>query len=177
MTAPELDTEGPIAIPVRREVDAAVARRRAHRVASDLGFSEAGVAAVVTAVSELATNIVFHGGGGTIEVVPVACRDLPGVEVSATDSGPGLADVLLAVRDGYSTRGGLGSGLPAVIRLMGYMTVRTAPGQGLVITARRYLRQKPAQLDASWQRLDLDSRFARTYFREENNIYHFRSDS
>jgi serine/threonine-protein kinase RsbT len=96
------------------------------------------VEAIVLAVSELATNLVRYAPGGEV-VVATCARDLGrGIAVSSCDGGPGIADVEQALRDGFSSGSGLGSGLPAVRRLMDDFTLTTSPA-GTRIEARKWV--------------------------------------
>jgi serine/threonine-protein kinase RsbT len=120
------------------QVDIERIRREARRLAVSTGFPHADAEAIVLAVSELATNLVRYAPGGEL-VVATCTRDAGlGIAIHCRDSGPGIADIELALRDGYSTGGGLGSGLPAVRRLMDDFTLTTGP-TGTRIEARKWL--------------------------------------
>ena len=82
---------------------------------------------VALAVSELATNLVRYAQEGTIVLSSVAGSAGTGIQVESWDVGPGIADLEQALEDGFSTGGGLGSGLPAVRRLMDEFTIATGP--------------------------------------------------
>ncbi len=115
--------------------DVAIACQETRAAAAKLGLGLRRRAAVATSVAELATNLLLHAGGGRIEIRRVTESWRVGIEVVATDSGPGIPDVQMAMRDGFTTRGGLGSGLPAVQRLMGDVEVSTEVGRGTVVRA------------------------------------------
>lgn len=94
---------------------------------------------IVTSVAELANNLFLHATrGGAISVVLVQHDGRRGIEVVAEDQGPGIADVPQAMQDGFSTIGGLGSGLPSVARLMDECKIASAPGVGTRIVARKW---------------------------------------
>ncbi|PZG23217.1 anti-sigma regulatory factor [Micromonospora craterilacus] len=95
---------------------------------------------VVTAASELARNTLVYGGGGTVEVTPVDNGRRPGIRIVFADSGPGIADLELALTDGYTTGGGLGLGLSGARRLVDEFDIQTAPGQGTRITIIKWSR-------------------------------------
>ena len=95
---------------------------------------------VVTAASELARNTLVYGGGGTVEVIAVDNGRKPGIRIVFADSGPGIADVDLALTDGYTTGGGLGLGLSGARRLVDEFDILTAPGQGTRITITKWSR-------------------------------------
>ncbi|MGE5184165.1 MAG: ATP-binding protein [Acidobacteriota bacterium] len=116
------------------------ARIRARDQARALGFSAADVEAIATAVSELARNILQHASTGDIVLVPVHDGARHGLAVMARDRGPGIADVSLALQDGYSTRDSLGYGLPGARRLVDELHVDTELGVGTIVTIKKWLR-------------------------------------
>jgi serine/threonine-protein kinase RsbT len=124
-------------IQVADESGIAEAARCARRVASSVGLNKVQVGYVTTAASELAANLFFHAGGGVFEAR--ALIDRPGLELLATDQGPGIADLELAMRDGYSTTGSLGCGLPGVKRLMDEMEIVSQPNHGTRVRACKWL--------------------------------------
>lgn len=125
-------------IAISAEHHVAEARRDALLLAQQLGFRRTDAYYLGTAVTELATNILRHAGCGEIQLSPLTDHDIVGIEVIASDSGPGIANIELALRDGYSTTGGLGGGLPGVIRLMDQVEIHSEPGQGTCIHARKW---------------------------------------
>jgi len=139
--------------PIEGEADVYAAAGLAREMAREMGFGNADVARIEIAVRELALNIVRHAGRGEIHLREVTSEHRRGLEVEAVDQGPGIADVELALQDGYSTGGkGLGSGLPAVRRLMDTFEIETAPGQGTRVRARRWLRRPTDWLRRWWER-------------------------
>lgn len=118
---------------VRTESDVSAAMRLGRDMAQRHGFSRVNAMYIATAVTELASNLWIHAGGGmlTVEWQP----QLPGIEVRTQDSGPGIPDVALAMTDGYSTAGGLGCGLPGVGRLMDGLEIDSQPGHMTVVRA------------------------------------------
>ena len=125
--------------PVRLRVDdpsgVAPVRRAAEELADDLGFDEQhkGEAAIV--VTELATNLVRHAGGGEI-ILRVSRAGPVGIDVIASDHGPGIPNHARAREDGYSTGGGPGNGLGAIDRMSATMDLQSVAGQGSVVLAR-----------------------------------------
>jgi len=123
---------------VRLRVDdrsgVAPARRAAEQLADDLGFDERRRGEVSIVVTELATNLVRHGGGGEI-VLRVSRDETPTVDAIAYDRGDGIRDPARALEDGYSTAGGPGNGLGAIERLSGTMDIQTG-ATGTVVAAR-----------------------------------------
>jgi serine/threonine-protein kinase RsbT len=88
---------------------------------------------MVTAASELARNVIRYAGRGRMTVDIVENSGRPGVRVVFIDEGPGIADIDSALRDGFSTSGGLGMGLPGAKRLADEFVLKSAPGQGTVV--------------------------------------------
>ena len=95
---------------------------------------------LVTAASELARNTLVYGGGGTVEVNTVDSGRRRGVRIVFADEGPGIADLDLALTDGYTTGGGLGLGLSGARRLVDEFEIDTATGQGTRITVVKWSR-------------------------------------
>jgi anti-sigma regulatory factor (Ser/Thr protein kinase) len=125
--------------PTRLRVDdrtgVAPARRAAESLATTLGFDDARRAEVAIVVTELATNLVRHAGGGEILVRSTPGRDRS-IDAISWDHGPGIANLQQARGDGFSTAGGAGTGLGAIDRLSTSMDLQASPGQGTVVTAR-----------------------------------------
>ena len=120
------------------QVDVEQIRREARALAVSAGCDRADVEAIVLAVSELATNLVRYAPGGEVVVATCAQGCARGIAIESRDGGPGIADVAQALADGFSTGGGLGSGLPAVRRLMDDFTLTTSPA-GTRIVARKWV--------------------------------------
>jgi serine/threonine-protein kinase RsbT len=106
--------------------------------AVELGFSLVDQTKVITAASELARNTIQHGGGGHAEIEVIHDGTRRGLRLTFQDSGPGIADIALAMRDGYSTGGGLGLGLSGAKRLSNDFAVSSTPGQGTRVVITRW---------------------------------------
>jgi len=106
--------------------------------AVDLGFSLVDQTKLVTAASELARNLVQHAGGGVVKVETIAEGPRRGLRLVFEDKGPGIPDLELAMRDGYSTDGGLGLGLSGARRLSNEFAIDSTPGQGTRVTIARW---------------------------------------
>ena len=126
-----------IHVPINRESDVAEASRTARQLAHAAGFDKLRCYYIATAASELATNVFMHGGGGQFEVWRLTSR--PGIEMMASDSGPGIADIELAMTEGYSTTGSLGCGLSGTQRLMDVLTIDSAVERGTRVRACKWL--------------------------------------
>jgi len=125
---------------ILNDLDIVMARVEGRNLARSLGFGVIDQARVATAISELTRNIVLYAGKGTVTLRAIETPQRRGLEIVCADSGPGIADVALVMREGYSSRRGLGMGLPGTRRLMDEFEIRSKPGQGTVITARKWLR-------------------------------------
>jgi anti-sigma regulatory factor (Ser/Thr protein kinase) len=111
------------------------ARRVTVRAAAKLGFDEKAQGNMAIAMTEAATNLLKHAGGGEVIVRGVSGRAEVGLEMLVFDSGPGMTDIGACLRDGYSTAGSMGSGLGAISRLSGSSAIYTLTGQGTIVQA------------------------------------------
>ncbi len=132
-----------IVFPIRSEQDLVTARAEARTAAQIIGFRLVDQSRIATAVSELTRNVLRYAtnGQGTIEIRAV--RDVSereGIEIVVSDSGPGIGDIDMVLRDGYSSGTGLGLGLPGTRRLMDEMEIDTAVGRGTTVTIRKWRR-------------------------------------
>ena len=125
---------------VKSEWDIVVARQMGREIAKEQGFGDVDQARITTAISELARNIFLYAEEGTIEVAVVDDHGRKGIKIVAQDTGPGIPDLKMAMRDGFSSSGGLGAGLTGVKRLMDYFDIKTEIGAGTVVTAIMWLR-------------------------------------
>ncbi|CAA9351956.1 MAG: Anti-sigma B factor RsbT [uncultured Frankineae bacterium] len=125
-------------IAVGADADVVLARQTGRDVAISLGFSATDGTVIATAISEVTRNIVKFAGTGEVRIgrlqEPARC----GLLVVARDAGPGISDVDLALRDGHSTYGGLGLGLPGCRRLMDEFVVESESGRGTTVTMRKW---------------------------------------
>lgn len=108
-------------------------RLSAQAMARHLEFDETRAGRVAIAVTEAVTNMMRHGGGGTLAARPMAEGDALGIEVLAIDGGPGMRDFDESAQDGVSSAGTPGTGLGAMRRLSGEFDVYTAPGHGTIV--------------------------------------------
>ena len=121
---------------VAADVDVASAAREARGLAEECGLSGVEAQHVATAVSEVATNAVKYARGGEVELAPAEHAGRRGLQVTVRDRGPGIADVAAALRDGVSSSGSLGLGLPGARRLMDDFSIRSDPRGTVVAMAR-----------------------------------------
>src|SRR5688572_9735571 len=136
-----METENLTAI--NSAVDIVTARQRGRSLALELGFNGADVTLIAAAISEVARNIVDHAKHGEIVMAPVHHANnggKKGIQIIARDEGPGIRDVAQAMQYGYSTRKGLGVGLPGAKWLMDEFDIASAVGRGTTITMKKWRR-------------------------------------
>lgn len=133
---------------IQREVDVYLAIGRGRELAQILGLDEIDRTRVEIVILELTRNILVHAGSGEIRFRLIEEPDRRGLGVEARDNGPGIADIELALRDGYSTAQTLGAGLPGVRRLMNDFAIESRPGAGTIVRTVKWLRRprRPSQL-------------------------------
>jgi serine/threonine-protein kinase RsbT len=127
-------------VPIQRESDIVSARQRGRELAGAIGFSSTDQTLLATAISELARNIVTYAGHGEIILSTLEEGARRGVLVIARDEGPGIIDIELAMRDGYSTGNSLGVGLPGARRLVDEFELVSTPGVGTTVTLKKWQR-------------------------------------
>jgi anti-sigma regulatory factor (Ser/Thr protein kinase) len=111
-------------------------RRRASDLAERQGFGEVDAGRVALVASELASNLIKHGGGGEILLGTFSDAGETGIELIALDKGPGMSDVAACLSDGYSTAGTAGKGFGAIVRLSHQIDVASWPGLGTAVLSR-----------------------------------------
>jgi serine/threonine-protein kinase RsbT len=126
-------------IPIEREGDIVAARQKGREMAAACGFSSTDQTLIATAISEVARNIVEYAKEGEIILSEITNGERRGVCVVARDTGPGIKDAALAMRDGYSTANSLGVGLPGAKRLMDEFDLTSVWGQGTTVTLRKWV--------------------------------------
>ena len=129
-----------IRVAIRTDADVVTARQEARTMGAGLGFSSTDLTLLATAISEVARNITTYAGEGEVTLRALDEDGRNGIEVLATDQGPGIADVELAMQDGYTTGNGLGLGLPGTRRLVDDFELRTTPGAGTTVRLVKWTR-------------------------------------
>ena len=124
-------------VPVASEQDVVAVRRRVRETAAKLGLTLVDQTKIVTAASELARNTLTHGGGGFMQLESLNGPRL-GIRLTFSDTGPGIPDVQLALRDGFTTGNGLGLGLGGAKRLVNEFDIQSARGRGTKVTVVRW---------------------------------------
>lgn len=125
-------------LPVRSEEDIVVTRQKVRALTQELKFSLVDQTKMITAASELSRNTLVHGGGGQMRWEVVEQGIKRGLRLHFEDQGPGIADLKLALTDGWTSGGGMGLGLPGSKRLVHEFDVRSAPGQGTCVSITRW---------------------------------------
>jgi serine/threonine-protein kinase RsbT len=123
---------------IRSSTDVVQVRQSVRTLAAGLGFSLIDQTKVVTAASELARNTLEHGGGGTARLEAVTQGLKKGIRLTFEDSGPGIPDVNLALKDGYTTGSGMGLGLSGSKRLVNEFDIATTVGEGTRVTVTKW---------------------------------------
>jgi serine/threonine-protein kinase RsbT len=129
---------GEIRVAINSDQDIVLARQKGRAMATELGFSMGDATLIATAISELARNIISYARKGQITLKMVNGLNRQGISVMATDDGPGIPDTRQALRDGFSTSGGLGLGLPGVRRLMDEFEIISQPGRGTIVAVKKW---------------------------------------
>lgn len=125
-------------LPLTSADDVVRVRRQVRDCAIAAGFSLVDQTKIITAASEIARNTITYGGGGTLRVELLRDGGRRGVRLTFTDQGPGIADLKLALTDGYSTGSGLGLGLSGAKRLSSEFDIKSTVGHGTIVTLARW---------------------------------------
>ena len=124
--------------PIRASDDVVKVRRIVRDWAVALGFSLVDQTKVVTAASELARNVIDHGGGGDFRIEALNNDSRRGLRLTFSDEGPGIIDMEQAMKDGFTTGGGLGLGLGGAKRLVNEFIIDSKPGRGTTVIVVRW---------------------------------------
>jgi serine/threonine-protein kinase RsbT len=136
MALPPDDQAG--SLPLRSEEDIVASRQKVRVLTQQLKFSLVDQTKMITAASELSRNTVVHGRGGAMrwELLDDGVRR--GLRLHFEDEGPGIADIKLALTDGWTSGGGMGLGLPGSKRLVQEFELHSTPGQGTRVSITRW---------------------------------------
>jgi serine/threonine-protein kinase RsbT len=118
--------------------DVVSVRQAVRHRSVELGFNLVDQTKLVTAASELARNTLQYGGGGTVQIEGIGDGLRRGLRLTFEDHGPGIANIEQALRDGFSTAGGLGLGLSGARRLSSEFQIESRPGEGTRVTITRW---------------------------------------
>lgn len=125
-------------LPIKTSEDVVRVRQAVRGQAITAGFSLVDQTKIVTAASEIARNTLDHGGGGEVRIESLQNGTRHGVRLTFSDQGPGIADIALALSDGYTTGKGLGLGLGGAKRLSSEFAINSKPGAGTKVTFARW---------------------------------------
>ena len=123
---------------VRTTDDIVNVRQTVRKIAIDTGFNLVDQTKIITAASELARNTVIYGGGGVLKIEVLTNGNKNGVKLIFEDEGPGIADVELALKDGYTSGQGLGMGLGGARRLSNEFEIESKPGKGTRVAITKW---------------------------------------
>jgi len=124
--------------PIATSEDVVAVRQAVRQRAVELGFNLVDQTKIVTAASELARNTLQYGGGGALRIEEVIQGSRRGLRLVFEDNGPGIANIELAMKDGYTTGNGLGLGLSGAKRLSSEFDIHSRPGEGTRVTIVRW---------------------------------------
>ena len=127
-------------VAIRTDADVVQARQEARAMGARLGFTSTDLTLLATAISEVARNVTTYAGEGEVRLRELRNGPRAGIEVICSDNGPGIADVALAMQDGYTTGNGLGLGLPGTRRLVDEFDLQTERGRGTTIRLVKWTR-------------------------------------
>jgi serine/threonine-protein kinase RsbT len=134
-----VNRDSQVQVRIANSADIVAARQQGRALASQAGFSHSNLTIIATAISEVARNIVEYAKEGQVIITLITDATKRGVEIVASDEGPGIADVTTVMRDGFSTGKGLGIGLPGARRLMDEFAIASSVGSGTVITMKKWV--------------------------------------
>jgi serine/threonine-protein kinase RsbT len=117
-----------------KEQDVVLFRNRVREYAVRIGMGLVNQTKLITAASELVRNMIKYASGGSILIEAITKGRDTGIRLTFTDHGPGIADISLAMKDGYSTAKSLGVGLPGARRLVNEFDIRSKVGEGTTVS-------------------------------------------
>ena len=123
------------------EQDVVIARQTVRKLATQCGMRLVDQTKLITAASELARNTVIYGGGGHMDWEIVEKNLRKGLRIVFRDEGPGIADLKLAMTDGWTSGNGLGLGLTGTKRLVDEFDIDTGPGRGTTVTLIKWAQR------------------------------------
>lgn len=132
-----------IRLEIRSTIDIVTARQQGREIAMEMGFPASEITLIAAAISEIARNILDHAKRGEVTFTVTHRGNDRCLQVVAQDEGPGIPDVARAMQYGYSSRGGLGVGLPGAKWLMDDFEIESVIGKGTKITMRKWIKNGP----------------------------------
>jgi len=134
----QMETNSVASIKITSVEEIVASRQKVREMASKMGFGTVDQTRIATAVSELTRNIYQFAGKGRVTIFGLE-GDRKGIQIVCEDDGPGIADIELAMTDGYSTVKSLGLGLPGAKRLMDEFQIESDLGKGTKVTITKWL--------------------------------------
>ena len=132
-------TKNEVRVMIKSDEDILAARQEGRELAVSLGFGPSDLAVIATSISELARNLLLYARNGCIICWAIEREPKIGIVIQATDEGPGIPEVEAVLKDGYSTSGGLGLGLPGVRRMMDEFAIVSHKGRGTTVTTIKWM--------------------------------------
>lgn len=129
-------------IRVDSELGVVAARQAGRQMAGELGFSTTDQALIATAISEMARNIIQYARSGDISIELISRQFQRGIQVTAKDEGPGIPNVEMALRDGYTSGKGMGMGIPGARRLMDEFAITSEVDRGTTVVMKKWLTMR-----------------------------------
>lgn len=123
---------------IQSSTDVVLVRQTVRKFAVEIGFGLVDQTKIVTAASELARNTLDYGGGGTVKLETLQEGGRRGLRLTFEDHGPGISNIELALKDGFTTGGGLGMGLGGAKRLANEFEIQSAVGEGTRVKIVRW---------------------------------------
>jgi serine/threonine-protein kinase RsbT len=131
---------GDVHVAIERDTDIVMARQKGRELAGAMGFPSSDQTIIALAISEIARNIVSYAQRGDVTLSRLESGVRRGILIVARDQGPGIPNIELAMRDGYSTARSLGVGLPGAKRVMDEFELTSEVGKGTIVTMKKWLR-------------------------------------
>lgn len=128
-----------VRVTIDHDADVVTARQRGRDLAAQLGFAGSDLTLIATAISEVCRNIVSYARHGEVILQAADKGQRRGIVIVARDEGPGIANIEAAMRDGFSTAGSLGLGLPGARRLMDDFDIESTVGKGTIVTMKKWV--------------------------------------
>ena len=125
-------------LPIKTSADVVLVRNAVRQAAEKMGFRNLDITKLVTAASEIARNTLVYGGGGCADVEVVQAGARAGLCLTFEDQGPGIADLQLALREGFTTGGGMGLGMGGSKKLVDDFAVDSEVGRGTRVTMTKW---------------------------------------
>ncbi len=127
-------------VSINNDLDIVAARVEGRNLAREMGFGIIDQARIATAISELARNVVLYAHSGQIILNRLENNTKTGLQIICEDQGPGIEDLNLVMRNGYSSMQGLGMGLPGTKRLMDEFEIKSEIGVGTTVIVCKWLQ-------------------------------------